>query len=224
MHVHMAAGKFGERGLGYALLVIWIFGWAALPLRSQVISSAEIRGLVTDASGGVLETAKVSLENLDTHLTQTASVASDGEYLFTALPIGHYQLRVEAQGFKTYVVSEVTLASGDKARLDAAMQVGAVTENVQVQGQAPALQTDSSTFGTLVTTRAVQDLPLNGRNFMTLVQLTAGATEGLASNTLSGNRPDDRRQSSVLVINGASVPNWLLTAWTISRGFRTILW
>ena len=192
------------------LLVIVIFCCAALPVQAQVISSAEIRGLVTDASGGVLQTAKVSLENLDTHLVQSASVASNGEYLFTALPIGRYQLRVEAPGFKTYVVPEVTLASGDKAREDVAMQVGAVTENVQVQGQAPALQTDSATFGTLVTTRAVQDLPLNGRNFMTLVQLTAGATEGLASNTLSGNRPDDRRQSSVLVINGASVPNWLL--------------
>jgi len=183
---------------------------AVFPIRAQVISSAEIRGLVTDSSGGVLQSAKVSLENLDTHLTQTAPVSSSGEYLFTALTIGHYQLRVEAPGFKTYEIAALTLASGDKAREDVTMQVGAVSDSVQVQGQAPALQTDSATFGTLVTTRAVQDLPLNGRNFMTLVQLTAGATEGLASNTLSGNRPDDRRQSSVLVINGASVPNWLL--------------
>ena len=177
---------------------------------AQVIASAEVSGLVSDASGAVVPTAKVTIENLDTHISQTASVTSTGDYVFTALPIGHYQLRVEAQGFKTSVVLEVTLAAGDKVREDATMQVGAVTENVEVQGQAPALQTDSATFGTLVTTQAVQDLPLNGRNFMTLVQLTAGASEGLSSNTLSGNRPDDRRQSSVLVINGASVPNWLL--------------
>jgi Carboxypeptidase regulatory-like domain/TonB dependent receptor-like, beta-barrel len=177
---------------------------------AQVIASAEMSGLVTDASGAVVPTAKVTLENLDTHTTQTASVTSTGEYVFTALPPGHYQVKVEAQGFKTFVVSNVTLAAGDKVREDATMQVGAVSESVEVQGQAPALQTDSATFGTLVTTQAVQDLPLNGRNFMTLVQLTAGATEGLASNTLSGNRPDDRRMSSVLVINGASVPDWLL--------------
>jgi hypothetical protein len=130
--------------------------------------------------------------------------------VFTALPPGHYKLQVEAQGFKTFVIREITLAAGDKVREDATMQVGSVSENVEVQGQAPALQTDSATFGTLVTPQAVENLPLNGRSFMTLVQLTAGATEGLASNTLSGNRPDDRRMSSVLVVNGASVPNWLL--------------
>ncbi len=182
----------------------------APPTNAQVISSAEVSGLVTDTSGAVVPTAKVTIENLDTHLSQTASVTSTGDYLFTALPPGHYQIRVESAGFKTFIVSSVTLAAGDKVRDDATMQVGAVTENVEVQGQAPALQTDSATFGTLVTTQAVQDLPLNGRNFMTLVQLTAGASEGLSSNTLSGNRPDDRRQSSVLVINGSSVPNWLL--------------
>jgi len=180
------------------------------PADAQVIASAEVSGLVSDASGAVVPTAKVTIENLDTHISQTASVTSTGDYVFTALPIGHYQIRVEAQGFKTFVVSQVTVAAGDKVREDATMQVGAITENVEVQGQAPALQTDSATFGTLVTTQAVQDLPLNGRNFMTLVQLTAGASEGVSSNTLSGNRPDDRRQSSVLVINGASVPNWLL--------------
>ena len=192
------------------LLLAVVFVLSARPTAAQVIASAGINGLVTDATGAVLPTAKVTIENLDTHIQQTTSVTSTGDYVFTALPIGRYQIKVEARGFKTFLIPEVTLASGDKVREDAAMQVGAVTENVEVQGQAPALQTDSATFGTLVTTQAVQDLPLNGRNFMTLVQLTAGATEGLASNTLSGNRPDDRRQSSVLVINGASVPNWLL--------------
>lgn len=179
-------------------------------LNAQAIASAVVNGLVTDATGAVVPVAKVTLENLDTHIPQTTSVTSTGDYVFTALPPGHYKLQVEAQGFKTFVIREITLAAGDKVREDATMQVGAVNESVEVQGQAPALQTDSATFGTLVTNQAVENLPLNGRNFMTLVQLTAGATEGLGSNTLSGNRPDDRRMSSVLVINGASVPNWLL--------------
>lgn len=192
------------------VLALVTLGLVANHVDAQAVASAQLSGIVTDTSGAVVPTAKISLENLDTHTSQTATVTSTGEYVFTALPIGRYQVRVEAQGFKTFMVPEVTLASGDKVREDATMQVGAVTENVEVQGQAPALQTDSATFGTLVTTQAVENLPLNGRNFMTLVQLTAGATEGLASNTLSGNRPDDRRMSSVLVINGASVPNWLL--------------
>ncbi len=198
----------GIRMVAVAMLAsLWLLPIAA---DAQMIASAEITGSVTDSSGAVLNTAKVSIENLDTHIRQTKAVSSSGDYIFQALPTGRYQIRIQASGFKAFEVPEVTLAAGDQVREDASMQIGATSETIEVQGQAPALQTDSATFGTLVTPQAVRDLPLNGRNFMTLVQLTAGATEGLASNTLSGNRPDDRRMSSVLVINGASVPNWLL--------------
>src|SRR5439155_18258229 len=83
------------------------------------------------------------------------------------------------------------------------LQVGAVAENVTVTGESPLLQTDTATLSSLVTEKAVQDLPVNGRNFVRLVQLVPGATEGVPNSLASGTRPDDRRQTSAISINGA---------------------
>src|SRR5438309_973141 len=78
------------------------------------------------------------------------------------------------------------------------------TETIEISTQAPALQTDSSTVATNVTERAVQDLPLNGRNYINLVQIIPGATEAAPNSINSGTRPDDRRPSSSISINGQS--------------------
>ena len=105
------------------------------------------------------------------------------------------------QGFKT-VDSEVTLAIGDRFRLGLKLEIGSVEEHLTVTGQAPLLQTETTSVAVLVDERAMQDLPLNGRNFVRLAQLTPGATEGPANALSSGNRPDDRRQSSAIAVNG----------------------
>ena len=83
------------------------------------------------------------------------------------------------------------------------MQVGLVAETITVTAASPLLQTDTSTLSALVTEKAVQDLPVNGRNFVRLVQLAPGANEGLPNSLASGTRPDDRRQTSAISINGA---------------------
>ncbi|PYR22195.1 MAG: hypothetical protein DMF98_20715, partial [Acidobacteria bacterium] len=106
------------------------------------------------------------------------------------------------QGFSTQN-ARLALAAGDRARVDAKLQVGAVAENVTVTGESPLLQTDTATLSSLVTEKAVQDLPVNGRNFVRLVQLVPGATEGVPNSLASGTRPDDRRQTSAISINGA---------------------
>src|SRR6185436_8777204 len=99
--------------------------------------------------------------------------------------------------------AQLALAAGDRARLDVKLQVGAVSENVTVVAESPLVQTDSSTLSSLVTEKAVQDLPVNGRNFVRLVQLVPGATEGVPNSLASVTRPDDRRQTSAISINGA---------------------
>ena len=82
-----------------------------------------------------------------------------------------------AAGFKTYVAPNLSVSSGDRARIDAKMEVG--TQTVEVQATStPALQTDTSNLSTLVTTQAVEDLPLNGRNIVKLIQLSPGISEG----------------------------------------------
>jgi outer membrane receptor protein involved in Fe transport len=97
------------------------------------------------------------------------------------------------------------LAAGDRARVDAHLEVGQATETVTVESAAPALQTDSSVLSTTIVQKAVQDLPLNGRNFVQLVQLQPGANEGAQGSGLtSGNELDDRRQTASLSVNGQS--------------------
>jgi len=166
------------------------------------VTTADIVGRVTDASGAVLPGVTVTVENIGTHDTRVAPTNASGDYTFTLLPIGRYSVKIELQGFTTQTAS-LALSAGDRSRLDVRLQVGAVAENVTVVAESPLVQTDSATLSSLVTEKAVQDLPVNGRNFVRLVQLVPGATEGIPNSLASGTRPDDRRQTSAISINGA---------------------
>ena len=110
-------------------------------------------------------------------------------------------VRIELQGFQT-VTTKVELNTGDRARVDGRMQVGSISESVMVTGESPLLQTDTATLSTLMTEKSVQDLPVQGRNIMRLVQLVPGGNEGVLSSLADGTRPDDRRQTSSVSING----------------------
>ncbi|MEQ1948131.1 MAG: carboxypeptidase regulatory-like domain-containing protein [Bryobacteraceae bacterium] len=174
--------------------------------------TADIVGTVTDNSGAVVANAKVTVKNAATSLTRNQQTDASGGYAFALLPIGDYSLTVEVQGFKTFSAQKVTLATGDRTRVDAQMQVGELTQTVEVSEQTIAMQTDSAVVGGLVNTRAVQDLPLNGRNFVALATTVAGANQGPQSSLSGGTRPDDRRQTSTVSANGQSAEanNYLL--------------
>ncbi len=199
-----------KRSLLRSLILAWCMAAGGAALFAQ--GTADIVGTITDNSGAVVANAKVTAKNLGTNLTRTQQTTSAGEYSFALLPVGTYTVTVEAQGFKAYKQEQVTLATGDRNRVDAQLQVGELTQTVEVAEQTVALQTDSSTVGGLVTSQAVQDLPVNGRNFIRLVQLAPGATESVQSSLGSGTRPDDRRQSSAVSANGQndSANNFLL--------------
>jgi hypothetical protein len=186
-----------RRGVAIAALALLL----TTPALAQV-TTADIVGRVTDSSGAVLPGVTVTAENLGTHETRVAPTGASGDYAFTLLPIGRYKVTIELQGF-TAQTANLVLAAGDRSRLDVRLQVGAVSENVTVVAESPLVQTDSSTLSSLVTEKAVQDLPVNGRNFVRLVQLVPGATEGIPNSLASGTRPDDRRQTSAVSINGA---------------------
>ena len=174
------------------------------PLLAQQ-NTADVVGTVTDTTGAVVPGATVTITNMGTNISQTTSTGASGDYTFALLQVGTYTVKVESKGFKTFSAPNVTLAAGDRARVDAPMQVGDVSQTVEVSGSvAPALQTDSSTLGSLVTSQAVQDVPLNGRNFIKLVQLAPGVTEGSPTSIQAGGRPDDRRQTAAFSANGQS--------------------
>ncbi len=173
------------------------------PLQAQV-NTADILGTVTDSTGASVSGAEVEVISLSTGDTRAVKSDDRGEYVVSAVPAGHYKIEIRASGFKTQVVSDLLAAAGDRVRIDALLSAGAVTESVEVQAAAPLLQTDSSTVGETLVEKSIQDLPLNGRNFVQLAQITAGANEGPPNGYGSGNAPDDRRETSTISVNGQS--------------------
>jgi hypothetical protein len=165
-------------------------------------NTADIVGTVTDQAGSVVGDATITVENADTRDRRTVQSSSSGEFAITLLPSGHYSVKVEAKGFKVTNIPNLTLVAGDHARADAALQVGEVTQTVEVTATTPALQTDSATVRDTVSAQSVQDLPLNGRNFVQLVTTAPGAAPGPSNSILSGTRPDERRQTANITANG----------------------
>ncbi len=175
------------------------------------LTTADILGTVTDSTGAVIPNANVKLLNVNTHEIRTATSNASGDYVFPLLNPGHYSISVQATGFEA---SRQILAveAGDRARADFHMTIGSASQTVMVEAQTPLLQSEDATVSSTVTEKAVQDLPLNGRNFVQLVQLVPGANEGLGNGLSSGARPDDRRQSSAFTVNGqdSAANNYLI--------------
>jgi Carboxypeptidase regulatory-like domain/TonB dependent receptor len=196
------------RGLSVAAKLITGISTLALLLVAPVAfaqsTTADLTGTVTDNTGAAIPNAVVTLTNLGTKEVRTAQTTGAGDYTFTLLNPSTYSVRVKEKGFKTFVVPSVALAASDRAREDAKLEIGAATQTVEVTGQAPALQTDSSVLTSTVTEQAVQNLPLNGRNYINLAQIVPGANEGPPNGLNSGARPDDRRQTSAISVNGQS--------------------
>src|SRR5665213_2118915 len=187
------------------LTTLWAFAvicalLVATPAAAQ-LTTADILGTVTDAAGAVVPNAKVTVVNTATSVSRTLQTNGSGDYVFNLLPPGQYTVTVEAASFRKSVTN-VTLVAGDRARVDAPLQIGETNQVVEVTATSPALQTDSSTMRDTVSAQSVQDLPLNGRNYITLVTGAPGAAAGPANSILSGTRPDDRRQTSAVVANG----------------------
>ena len=165
-------------------------------------ATADVVGTVTDPSGAAVPGATVQIRNSGTGEVRSAISGDSGEYAFALLQTGTYVVTIEASTFKKYSAPSFVLTSGMRARIDAKMEVGSASETVEVTSATPTLQTDSSDVGQTVGERAVEDLPLNGRNYINLVQSAPGVNPGPPSSMSSGTRPDDRRQSSSFSANG----------------------
>lgn len=189
------------RGAARWLALLLVINIANSPLFAQN-TTADVVGTVTDSSGAVIPGATVELTNVDTQEKRVVTSGGGGEYTFTLLKPSRYSLTVTAAGFKVFKISSFALSAGDRAREDSQLDIGGTGEVVTVDAAPPALHTDTAALITTVTEKATQELPLNGRNFINLVQVTPGATEGLNNGLASGNRPDDRRQTSSVSVNG----------------------
>ena len=130
-----------------------------------------ISGTISDPNGSAVPDATVTITNLATQATFTSRTTESGTYTAPSLVVGEYLVSVEKQGFKNAVASNITLQVDQAARVDLQLEVGALSERVEVTGVAPLVDTGSATVGKVIENRRVTELPLNGRNALALMTL-----------------------------------------------------
>jgi hypothetical protein len=155
------------------ILGFWLIG--VVGARAQT-TTAQVSGQVTDSTSAAVPQASVTITNTSTNESRKIETGSTGSYVIPLLPPGNYTLTVEKQGFQTAQFPGLVLQVNQTLAVDAVLKIGAVTQTVTVEAQAPQLQATSSALGSVITGTAVVDLPLNGRNFSQLLILSPGAT------------------------------------------------
>jgi hypothetical protein len=163
-------------------LAAFLAGLLALPaLQLNGQTQAEITGEATDSAGALVPGVTVTVTNEGTNFTRQAMTNSAGTYSFPSLLPGTYRLRAEKSGFQSVMRSGIQLQVQQVARLDFRMEVGQVTETIDVTSSAPLLATENATTGTVIDNRRIVDLPLDGRNFLQLVALSPNVSYGFGN-------------------------------------------
>src|SRR6267142_5287052 len=194
------------------LIALIVFVVCAVTAIAQT-GTSNITGTVRDTAGAVVPGATVTAKNEATGVTSTQTTNDSGLYAFTALPVGNYTITVEKQGFKTLQKTHNALQVGEPLTVDAALEVGAVSETVTVTGGTEQLQTANATMGNVVEQKAIEALPLNGRNPLTLLLLEPGVVQRSAGGAGSGVHVNGSRDRAFNVTidgieaNESSVPN-----------------
>jgi hypothetical protein len=155
------------------------------PVLAQ-LGSATISGSVSDSTGGTVAGATVTVVNADTSFKRVTTTNSVGQYSVPGLTPGAYNLSVELQGFKKFQQTGMTLQVDQNAEINVILEVGQLTEIVEIQGQAPLVESTSASMGAVIDTQKITQLPLNGRNFVQLALLVPGANTGAPGATNGG--------------------------------------
>jgi len=183
---HLPCGVKALRAL-VVIIVILLSGFARAAAQS---TSASLTGRVTDATKAVIPAAKVIVINSGTRIHYETITNQTGSYYVTNLPPGTYRIEVEKLGFKVVIKSDLVLHVQDALEINFEMVLGSASESVTVRGGAPLLDTESSTVGTVVERRKVNELPLNGRNVFNLIELAASVVpQGSSTGTPVGVNP-----------------------------------
>ena len=158
-----------------------LFFLAAAAVYGQAVAIGSISGTITDPSGSYVPGATVRATEADKGTVHTYTTAGDGRYAFPDLPIGPYRLQVQAKGFKEYVQTGIVLEVAQNVTQNISLQVGALTETVEVQAAANMVETKESSISQVISGQPIMDLPLNGRNPADLLALSGLA---ISSNTV----------------------------------------
>src|SRR5215470_5990980 len=198
-----------------SISIVLIMVASASELRADVTGS--ILGVVRDRSQGVVAGAHVVVTNVLTNLTQETTSGPDGSYRILALPAGNYKLTVTAAGFRTFTEKEIVVKVNDELRFEVTLDVGNVTEKVEITANAVQVQTENTQLGDVIDSKKMLALPLNGRSYIDLLGLQAGVAPSTAG-TIGGDRPvsgilnagnisvnGQRETANAFLVNGGDV-------------------
>ncbi len=184
-------------------LGIFVFCFMLLTsIQAQEIT-ARIHGTVTDASGGGVPGADVKATNTLTQVSYTTNTETDGTFRFLALPVGPYDVTVTKTGFRTFTSRGILLVLNQDYAVPVQLQVGQITESVQVEANPVQVETTNTQISTVIQGQAILDMPLNGRNWVQLQQLAPGvmATSDRFHSNFASNGSESQQNS--FLINGA---------------------
>ncbi|HZI59969.1 MAG TPA: TonB-dependent receptor [Pyrinomonadaceae bacterium] len=207
---------------------------AALPATPSALgqSTAVLQGTVSDAKGAVLPNATVTARNRGTSSQRTTQTDSEGNYQFAALPVGSYTVEVKANGFKTGVADQVTVEVAKTVVQNFQMDIGALSEQVLVSSDVPVIETTTTSVGTVINQRTVQEIPLNGRHFVDLGLLIPGSVtppqNGFLTAPLRGqgsfafNTAGGREDTVNFMINGVNLNDMVQNQITFQPSINTV--
>src|SRR3972149_4019430 len=186
---------------------------AAQPFRGTIL------GTVTDPTGALVPDARVAVKNLNTGLVRETQTTNDGSYSVPELSIGPYSVTVEKEGFQTSVVDRVTVEVAAERRVDVSLQVGEITQRIEVSAATlPLVETTSNVLGGTLEARQVEGLPINGRDFSKLLIMGPGAA---GEPNAGGDSPGSFGLFSVNGNRGRS-NNFLLDGTDMNDGYRNL--
>src|SRR5712692_7100041 len=184
----------------------FVLGWCLLASElafGQTFGS--IDGETRDSTGAVVAGVTVSATNNGTNAVRSAVTNDAGVYSFPSLAPGTYTLRAEKPGFRAVVRNQVELQVQQAARVDFELQVGQVSESIEVRSDAPMLSTDDATVGTVIENKRIVELPLNGRNYLQLVSLAPNVSTGFSGQGQATARQGGIRAGQTISVGGQRI-------------------
>lgn len=167
-------------------------------------AQGRISGQVTDSTGATVPNATINIENLGTHVSRRLQTNETGDYVATSIDPGVYSMSVEAPGFTKVVRERVQIEVGNDVKIDFHLKIGSINETVEVKDEAPLTEASNAVLSGVLSNKAINELPLQGRDFQNLLPLHPGVQRdpggGFHTLTSNGNRPDDNN----FIIDGAT--------------------
>ncbi len=197
--------RSGARSVLGSLSVLGIAATlAALPARAQT-PTGEISGVVVDPSGSAVPGVTITLTSAATNAVREVQTNSAGLYVIPAIPPGRYILKAQISGFRAIERRDIDVQVGSSNRIPITLELGDLTETVEIRGGAPLVQSSNASIGTVIENRSIVELPLNGRNYLQLASLIPGATTNGPSSSQGRQRMGGQRNSFALNVAGQRI-------------------